>query len=139
MRAGEEHSVLDIVLRGFNEFVRPDFTEQGVAEFMRAVNEFVVEHLDGHHVTIAEENGRLVGMIDVRDGTHVSLFFVEPSVRGRGVGRALMTHAFDGYNGPVTVNSSRWAVPAYERLGFEVTGPEAEFLGIRSVPMVKRA
>jgi len=38
----------------------------------------------------------------------------------------------------VTVNSSRFGVPAYERLGFRQTGPERTVNGIVFIPMAHR-
>ena len=35
----------------------------------------------------------------------------------------------------VTVNSTRYGVPAYEKLGFRQTGPEREVNGIAFIPM----
>ena len=144
MASGEEPLVFELVMRGFDEVVRADCTEEGVAEFSRAVHSFIVERQPGHHVTVAERDGRPLGMIDIRDGWHVSLFFVESGDRGRGVGRALLETALrrpaSGAAGPaeIAVNSSLWAVPIYERLGFTATGPVSEVKGIRFVPMVKR-
>lgn len=138
MMPGEEQAVLDVVMRGFDEFVRPDFTELGVAEFTVSVRTFILDWPDGHHIMVAEENGLIAGMIDVRDTTHVSLFFVEPAHHGQGVGHALIDFAFSDHVGPVTVNSSPWAVPIYEHLGFVVTGPGMERNGVRAVPMVRQ-
>jgi GNAT superfamily N-acetyltransferase len=144
MAPGEAQAVLDLVMRGFDELVRPDFSEQGVAEFTRAARSFILDGPAGHHITLAECDGELVGMIDVRDLSHVSLFFVDADARNRGVGRALLESEIRrgvmAGSAPVamTVNSSPWAVPVYERLGFNARGPEDEINGIRFVPMVKQ-
>ncbi len=144
MAPGEETAVLALVMAGFDEFVRPDFTAEGVAEFGRSARSFVLDRPDGHSLLVTEEGDRLVGMLDVRDGSHIALFFVDVGCHGRGIGRNLLEHAIERCRvvdpdvRTVTANSSPWAVPVYERLGFVVVGPESEHKGIRCVPMVKR-
>ena len=138
MAPGEEQAVPDVVMRGFDELVRPDFSDEGATEFTRAACSFVVDHPAGHHITVAQRCSRLVGMIDVREGSHVCLFFVDADTRGRGVGRQLMESAVGSDASPMTVNSSPWAVPVYERLGFVSTGPEIQHSGIRAIPMARR-
>jgi GNAT superfamily N-acetyltransferase len=139
MTSGEEPIVLALVMRGFDELVRPDFTEEGAAEFTRTALSFIVDHPPGHRVTVAERDGRIVGMIDVRDASRICLFFIEPSERRRGLGRALLDAAQgDSASPPPTVNSSPWAVPVYQRLGFTATGPPIEHKGMRAIPMARQ-
>jgi GNAT superfamily N-acetyltransferase len=142
MDADEAEAVLALVMRGFDELVRPDFSDDGVVEFAKAARTFVVDRPAGHRVSVAERDGLIVGMIDMRDRSHICLFFVEREQRGCGVGRALLASALAhaGDEAPaaaVTVNSSPWAVPVYERLGFLATGPQVERNGIRAIPMAK--
>jgi GNAT superfamily N-acetyltransferase len=144
MVSGEEARVFALVMCGFDEVVRPDFSAEGVAEFNRAARSFIFERPAGHCLRVAERGGRIVGMLDVRDHSHVCLFFVERDVRGTGVGRALLQAAIEGASqtgerrSTITVNSSTWAVKVYERLGFDATGPVSEQNGIRFVPMSRR-
>jgi GNAT superfamily N-acetyltransferase len=150
MTADEAEAALALVMRSFDKFVRPDFSDEGAQEFARSAREFIVARPPGHHICVAERAGRLVGVIDVRDESHVCLFFVEPEELGRGIGRGLLDFALAGAEGGdgaapsttatvITVNSSPWAVPVYERLGFAVSGPLWELNGIRSVPMARPA
>jgi GNAT superfamily N-acetyltransferase len=143
MLAGEDDRVLALVMRGFDEFVRPDFPEDGVAEFTRTARTLILERPAAHSITVAVDGDAVAGMIDVRDWSHVSLFFVEAGRQGGGVGGALLEHvigrclASSPATTSLTVNSSRWAVHVYDRLGFVATGPESVRNGIRSTPMVR--
>lgn len=141
MEPGEAETVLALVMRVFDELVRPDFTEAGIAEFTRTARSVVMDQPQGHEALVAESDGRVVGMIDVRDGSHISLFFVDADCRGRGVGRALVEEVArripEAPTRQTTVNSSPWAVPVYERLGFVGTAPLQEKDGIRYMPMAK--
>lgn len=143
MRVGEEQRVLSLVMRGFDEFVRPGFSDEGGAEFTRAARAWVVDQPPEHIIMVAVIEGELVGMIDVKGNSHISLFFVDAARHGRGIGRALLEHAIaecrsrDSSVRSFDVDSSLWAVPVYEKLGFSRTGPEREQNGIRFVEMAR--
>jgi ribosomal protein S18 acetylase RimI-like enzyme len=83
---------------------------------------------DGGTVTLAEEDGALVGVVVTND-THMSGYVPEnllvyvatrADVRGRGIGAALMEHALDGLEGGVAlhVEHDNPAARLYRRLGF---------------------
>jgi GNAT superfamily N-acetyltransferase len=141
MTASDEERVFDLVMRGFDASVRPDLSIQGGESFSQAARGFIFDHPENHFILLAEDGEDLLGMIDVRDCDHVSLFFVEPSRQRTGVGRALLEVAIErcrlAGSAPqsVTVHSSLSAVTAYERLGFGRTGGAREENGIRYVPM----
>ena len=141
---GEEEETFAMINRGFNAYVRGDFTSEGVEEFYRAVRIMVFERPSNHFIVVAESNSQIVGMIDVKENHHISIFFVEPSCMGKGIGRGLLTHAIMlcQQNKPdfieLEVHSSPWAVPVYSRLGFEPTGPEQESRGICYTRMIKK-
>lgn len=138
MAPGEERAVLELVLRSFDEAVRPDFSAAGVAEFVSAARGFLLDAPEGHVVHVAEREGEIVGMIDVRDSAHVCLFFVDSAYRRSGIGTTLLVAAIAAAQPEaLTVNSAPSAVGAYEHFGFEATAPEQEKNGIRYVSMRK--
>ena len=144
MITGEEEAVLELVMRGFDEFVCPDFSDAGVVEFCRAAQSFVLDRPTDHVAYIAEDDGKLLGMIDVRDSTHICLFFVDAAHQRQVIGRALLDHAIGQCPAQLpeldafTVNSSPWAVSVYEKLGFKRTGSEQEQNGVRFVSMIRQ-
>lgn len=84
----------------------------------------------------------MLGVCALRDHRHVHHLFVASDAHGQGVARSLWSHAdadarAHGGNGAYAVNSSVYAVPVYERLGFVATGPVQTRNGVRFVPMAK--
>jgi predicted GNAT family N-acyltransferase len=96
----------------------------------------------GNVVLVAATPERLVGVIEIRDYTHISLLFVDRVFQGRRISRELLNRALDvcRQHNPdlreMTVNASPNAVTIYTRLGFFATGDEQEKNGIRFTPMV---
>lgn len=140
-------AVAALVERVFAVAVAPDYGPEGQAEFRRyAAPAAIGERLRAYsRITLAEgPGGTVVGMIEVRPPSHITLFFVREDWQRRGVGRALIAAAREDARTrhprtrTMTVNSSPIALPAYVRLGFTATGPETEKNGIRFTPMHMR-
>jgi GNAT superfamily N-acetyltransferase len=143
MRKGEEDRVFDLVKSGFDEFVLPDLTEEGAKEFFRAAREMIYDRPAGHVILVAQSSGNIVGMIDIRDNSHICLFFVARAYQGKGIGRGLLDQAIalsmerDPAIATIDVNSSLFAEQAYRHLGFQQSKPAQSANGIRFVPMIK--
>ncbi len=144
MREGEEKSISDMVSSVFNEFVAPGYSEQGVNEFMRYIKPgLIIDRLRKGEtfLLVARDEERVVGVIETRDSSHISLMFVEKEYHNKAISRELFRLARERClkNKPgienITVNSSPYAVPVYEKLGFEATAEEQVKNGIRFVPM----
>lgn len=143
MQPGEESQVCELIQRVFDEFVAPDFSPEGVEEFLKYADPGWLSKRSqaGHFVLVALAQDQIVGMIEMRNHEHVSLFFVDGRHLGQGIGKELWRRALaicrrhKPHLGQVTVNSSPYAVPIYEKLGFRPKGPEQVVSGIRFVPM----
>ena len=124
----------------FDQFVALHCQAEGITEFYRYASAEAISqrNASGHITLVAERSGELVGMLHLREPCHVSMLFVQPSLQRSGIGRGLLAAA-GAFAGDVdrefTVHSSPNAVPAYERLGFRITGPEQCVQGLRFVPM----
>lgn len=95
---------------------------------------------DKYHYQIAHLAGELAGVVAMRDNTHLFHLFVPRALHRRGLALKLWQAARDaslarGEVTAFTVNSSVYALPFYERLGFVATGPRVEADGIAYVPM----
>jgi len=89
---------------------------------------------------VAEQDGELLGVIAVRDRSHLFHLFVAAQRQGQGLSRKLWNlarlHAeAQGASGEFTVNSSPFARAVYERFGFRATAPPTTKHGVTYVPM----
>jgi GNAT superfamily N-acetyltransferase len=89
---------------------------------------------------VGEYQGRLAGVVAVRDGQHLFHLFVGAAFQRRGFAAQLWAYAqqratASGNTQGFTVNSTPYALPVYQRLGFVATGPEVQTRGIAYVPM----
>lgn len=80
---------------------------------------------------------QLVGVIALRDQTHVYHLFVASEHQNQGLARQLWQHVQQHYPlaDTITVNASVYAVPVYQRFGFVIQGERREQAGIAFVPM----
>lgn len=146
MEPADAEAVSRLIVEVFTEVIGPEYTDEGRAEFLRHVQpQALVERTRSNHfVLVALADERPVGVIDLRDNDHVSLLFVDTRHQRRGIGRELLARALAVARPArpdldrVTVNTSRFGVPAYERLGFRQTGPERTVNGIVFIPMAHR-
>ena len=142
-QARDSDAVFRLVENGFNEFVRKDCKENGVKEFFRAAHEMIYLKPAGHFVLVAEMNNTIVGMIDIRDFFHISLFFVDKHYQGRGAGRKLIEKGIEYCTRgkkdvqSIEVYSSPYAAGIYEKLGFKRESDVQEKNGIRFVELKK--
>jgi GNAT superfamily N-acetyltransferase len=144
MKAGEETEVFNLIARVFDEFVAPGYSQEGVQAFLDYVQPeaLLTRSADNHLTLLALADTQILGVIDMRSCHHISLLFVDTAYQGQGISRALLDTALSlcrelGHDlAEITVNSSPYAIPIYERLGFRATAGEQVKNGIRFTPMV---
>jgi len=136
--------VSELVTRVFNEFVAPEYSSKGVQEFHCYIqpSAFRARAQTNHFSLITLEQDKVVGVIEMRDHNHIALLFVAPEFQRRGIAKELLHRALQicRANEPrlweISVNSSSYAVPIYERLGFRRVGGRQIRNGIGFFPMV---
>ena len=146
IRPGEAGAVSALIRSSFDEFIGPEYSDEGIAEFRRFVAPEALEArtAEDHFIRVATVDGVLAGMIEIRENNHVALLFVDKAYQHHGIAKGLLhaalaaARAADPDLERVTVNSSRYGVPAYEKLGFRQTGPERSVNGIAFIPMAKQ-
>ena len=124
------------------EYIAHEFSPEGAANLLASIEPGAIEGYmtSGFKYHVVEENGAVIGVVGVRDNSHLYHLFVADDFRGQGLARELWDVARDGcreagHLGDFTVNSSRFAVEMYRKFGFVETGPPETKNGVTSVPM----
>jgi GNAT superfamily N-acetyltransferase len=129
-------AISGLVCRVANETIFPDGPQDGRRYFM-AMNTPAATagklNDSAYRYHVAERDGEVVGMIAMRGNSHLYHLFVDRSLHGSGLGRALWEHAREvcrqqGNTGRYTVDATPDTVGFYERFGFRVSGA----LGVRN-------
>ena len=131
----EKDEALLFAKRVFIESEDESYSEQGIETFCNFVNNKKITK--SFKVYGAFEDNILKGLIATdRRKRHISLFFVDKDSQGKGIGKKLMNIVVNNNgNSYITVNSSRYGVPVYEKLGFIKMEEEKEQDGLKFTPM----
>jgi GNAT superfamily N-acetyltransferase len=112
------------------DFIVHESTPEGAATFLRENNEEAIRRyiVAGQVYHVAECDGQIAGFVSMRGRSHLFHLFVGVPWQGQGVARKLWEVARQaaidaGGSGSFTVNSSNFAVPVYEKMGFVRTAP----------------
>ncbi|WHQ73312.1 GNAT family N-acetyltransferase [Pantoea sp. Lij88] len=107
----------------FIESIKPD-----------ALKPFIVA--DDYLWLIAVERGEITGVLTVFEGNLVKYLFVQPKFQRKGVARALWQRVTPALRSEISVRSSLFAVPFYEKKGFKKVGEVKFFNGVSSQTMI---
>lgn len=133
-----------LIRESYDRFVSHDYTPEGTHHFYEYASVEALEARiqgDSHFALVAVNDGEMIGIIEMRNCDHCSMFFVKAKHHGQGIGRWLFEEAieicrahFPGLK-EITVHSSPYAVPVYRKLGFISTDTLREENGIIYQPM----
>ena len=131
----EKDEALLFAKRVFIESEDESYSEQGIETFCNFVNNKKITK--SFKVYGAFEDNVLKGIIATDSPKkHICLFFVDKGSQGKGIGKELMSVIVNNNgNSYITVNSSRYGVPIYEKIGFIKTEEEKEQDGLKFTPM----
>ncbi|MCX5773924.1 MAG: GNAT family N-acetyltransferase [Fusobacteria bacterium] len=126
----------------FIKFQAPTLTDEGVETFKQLVS---YEMLKKKHETNELElfgffqEGNLVGIIALKEHSHISLFFVKEEYHNVGIGKKLMSFIVERCKSrqclKLTLNSSIYANEVYKKFGFISLNSVQELNGIIYIPM----
>ena len=134
---------MSLAWRTFLQFEADDYSPEGIKNFENFITDTTLYRMfvmGAYQMFVALDGEKIVGMITLRDMTHISLLFVDEKYHRRGIGRALMQY-LENYlltelqASRVTVNASPYGVDFYHRLGFRDLYPEQRRDGIIYTPM----
>ena len=124
------------------KFVAKEFSAYGRQLLLDSMKPDVIAKniQSGYRYHIAEIDGQLVGVVAVRDNSHLFHFFVAEQYQRRGIAKQLWNTAMrvcvdEGNPGEYTVNSSRYALDVYKTLGFVTDTTAQEKDGVVFYPM----
>jgi len=134
--------VSELLVSLSKEFIVTDFSEDGRSYFLSELApEKMAERFSGDfQFLLAEDGGVLVGVAATRSKNHLYYLFVSKSHQRRGLAKRLWTQVKEnnrvaGASIVFTVNASNYAIQAYERLGFALTGEVQQVKGVIFNPM----
>ncbi|PSM13003.1 GNAT family N-acetyltransferase [Stenotrophomonas maltophilia] len=141
-RVDDLPAISAVCLAAFNAAVAPTLGADGIATFasIAAADAFGVRLQGDNQILVAEQQDRVVGVIELKAGRHLAMLFVDPACQGQGIGHALFEAVLPQVREPVlTVRASLNAVPTYLRYGFVLDGDVGEFNGLVYQQMVRAA
>ena len=139
----EWDDAMALAWRTFMKFEAKDYTPEGIESFRDFITDTVLHRMfvmGAYQLFGAYDNGKMVGMISLRNETHISLLFVDEKYHRIGIGRRLIEYVSDyvlneeGHR-LITVNAAPYATGFYHRVGFIDTDTEQTNDGIRYTPM----
>lgn len=124
------------------KYIAAELSDEGAKTLLRG---FTPEAFGGYltgdyRYHVARCGPEIVGVVATFEDHHLFHLFVAESHQRQGLARQLWETARiacleAGASGNFTVNSSRYAIGLYEKLGFVASSPPVERNGVRFLPM----
>jgi len=138
LEKGDLEIVSSICMEAFTDSVAPSLTSEGIETFgkISSVYGFSNRMEEDNIILVYEDKRRIIGVIELKEGRHLAMLFVDPNFQKKGVGRALIS-AISPYIKveKMTVSASLNSVPAYLKYGFIYAGEPDEKVGLKYQPM----
>jgi GNAT superfamily N-acetyltransferase len=125
------------------KFITPDYSSTGASVLLESLSpdETRDRMQNGFRYHVALDDGQVIGVAAMIPRGHLFHLFVSDSYQKQGIAKKLWEVVRDealanGNPGRITVNSSKYAVPFYERLGFVKDGGITEKNEVTCQPMI---
>ncbi|ATW25076.1 GNAT family N-acetyltransferase [Candidatus Formimonas warabiya] len=134
-------AIIELVLGVFDKYVGCGYAPEGQLTFRMYChpNAMMSRWAEGtSFCLIAIFEQKIIGMIEVRNGNHIALLFVDDRYQRKGIAKKLVSLAVEkAQAAEMEVNSSPYALNIYGKMGFEPLDAEQVRDGIRFIPMRK--
>ncbi len=139
----EWDDAMTLAWKTFMRFEADVYTEEGVRNFEDFITDTTLYRMfvmGVYQLFVAVDRKQIVGMLTLRNNSHISLLFVDEKYHRKGIGRALIEYLreyllSEAGISKVTVNAAPYGVAFYHKLGFTDLRPEEERDGIKYTPM----
>lgn len=138
----DSESISKLVCRLSTKFIAGEFSKQGADFLLKSMTPAAIEKYiqTGYRYHVAEEEKQLVGVVAVKDNSHLYHLFVAQDYQRQGIASSLwqlakQTCIEHGNPGEFTVNSSTYAQDVYKSLGFVAQSGPQEKNGVIFIPM----
>ena len=139
----EWQEAMALAWKTFLRFEADVYTSEGVKNFRNFITDSTLYRMfvmGAYQMFVALDHNKVIGMITLRNTTHISLLFVDERYHRQGIGRALIKYLTEYLlsevgASKVTVNSSPYGVEFYHKLGFRDLRSEEKRDGIIYTPM----
>ena len=134
--------ISDLVKRIYLKYNSKIDTEEGIKNiliFISAENMRLRFFIEGALMLVArDENKKIIGVIELRNFEHISLFFVDDKYFKLGIGKKLFEEAKNIFGGEkYSVNASDYGLEFYKKLGFiQITDSIKIEKGVHFYPMI---
>jgi GNAT superfamily N-acetyltransferase len=130
--------VSSICMKAFMHSVAPSLSGEGIDTFreIASADAFSERFRGDNTILVFEETGQTKGLIELKEGRHVAMLFIDPEFQKQGIGRELVS-AVIAYTrtDAMTVSASLNSVSAYLQYGFICAGEPDEKSGLKYQPM----
>ena len=128
----------------FMMFEAPDYEPEGVQNFRDFLKDPTLKKMflaGEYQVWGAFDNRIMVGVVSIRNRSHISLLFVDRDHQHKGIATALLQALFSYAQSEmdvneITVNAAPYATGFYHKIGFVDLAGEKVTDGIRYTPMI---
>lgn len=139
----EWDDAMALAWKTFLQFEADCYTLEGIRNFEDFITDTTLYRMfvmGAYQMFVALDDKTIVGMITLRNNSHISLLFVDEKYHRQGIGRALIEYLREYLLSEagvqkVTVNSSPYGVDFYHKIGFRDVRPEEKKGGIIYTPM----